>query len=75
MDKTYTVKITRHAEESLREIARYIAYDLLEPQTAVQLIEKLRDAADSLSQMPERIMLGCAGDQGHIVLPGHDIQV
>lgn len=57
MDKTYTVKITRHAEESLREIARYIAYDLLEPQTAVQLIEKLHDAAGSLSQMPERIML------------------
>lgn len=34
--KQYEVKITRHAEQSMREIAVYIAVDLAEPGTAVK---------------------------------------
>ena len=57
MDKRYSIHLTRHAEASLREIARYIAYDLMEPNTAIRLIKSIRDEIASLAQMPNRIML------------------
>ena len=37
--KQYEVKITRHAEQSMREIAVYIAVDLAEPGTAVKMLK------------------------------------
>lgn len=38
-EKQYEVKITRHAEQSMREIAVYIAVDLAEPGTAVKMLK------------------------------------
>lgn len=57
MDNRYEVKITQHAEESMREIAGYIAYDLLEPETAVKLLLTLQTEINSLAYMPGRIPL------------------
>ena len=57
MEKLYEVKITPHAEQSMQEIASYIAVDLLEPQTAVKLLRALKKAIDSLDMLPGRIHL------------------
>ena len=57
MEKLYEVKITPHAEQSMREIASYIAVDLMEPQTAVKLLRALKKAIDSLDIFPGRIHL------------------
>ena len=57
MAKKYTVKITEHAEEALRELTMYIAIDLQAPGTAVHYIERLRAAIKTLEEMPERISL------------------
>ena len=57
MEKLYEVKITPHAEQSMQEIASYIAVDLMEPQTAVKLLRTLKKAIDSLDIFPGRIHL------------------
>ena len=36
MDDRYEVKVTGHAEASMREIAQYIAFELLAPEAAVR---------------------------------------
>ncbi len=38
MSETYTIKITDHAEEALRELGHYIAYDLMSPINAINYI-------------------------------------
>ena len=55
METLYEVKITPHAEQSMQEIASYIAVDLMEPQTAVKLLRALKKAIDSLDIFPGRI--------------------
>ena len=55
MEKLYEVKITPPAEQSMQEIASYIAVDLMEPQTAVKLLRTLKKAIDSLDIFPGRI--------------------
>ena len=57
MEKLYEVKITPRAEQSMQEIASYIAVDLMEPQTAVKLLCTLKKAIDSLDIFPGRIHL------------------
>ncbi len=57
MDKLYTVNITPRAEEAVREIARYIAYELLAPTTAIRLVQRIREEILTLDRMPERINL------------------
>ena len=57
MEKLYEVKITPRAEQSMQEIASYIAVDLMEPQTAVKLLRALKKAIDSLDIFPGRIHL------------------
>ena len=57
MEKLYEARITPHAEQSMREIASYIAVDLMEPQTAVKLLRALKKAIDSLDIFPGRIHL------------------
>ena len=55
MEKLYKVRITPRAEQSMQEIASYIAVDLMEPQTAVKLLRALKKAIDSLDMLPGRI--------------------
>ena len=55
MEKLYKVRITPRAEQSMQEIASYIAVDLMEPQTAVKLLRALKKAIDSLDMFPGRI--------------------
>ena len=53
MEKLYKVRITPRAEQSMQEIASYIAVDLMEPQTAVKLLRALKKAIDSLDMFPD----------------------
>ena len=55
MEKLYKVRITPRAEQSMQEIASYIAVGLMEPQTAVKLLRALKKAIDSLDMFPGRI--------------------
>lgn len=53
----YEVRITEHAEESLREIVAYIWEELMVPQTAIDLLQTIRQEIKKLSYMPSRIHL------------------
>ena len=55
MTEHYEVRITEHAEEAMHVIARYIAFELLDPQAAMNLLYDLRDRIRKLSEMPQRI--------------------
>lgn len=57
MGKMYDVKITKFAEAQLREIVRYIAFDLQAPETALKMLNTLDAEIASLDQMPNRIPL------------------
>ena len=57
MEKLYNVKITPHAEQSMREISSYIAVDLMEPQIAVKLLRTLQKNINSLDRFPSRVHL------------------
>ncbi|MEI6521798.1 MAG: type II toxin-antitoxin system RelE/ParE family toxin [bacterium] len=54
--KRYHILITEPAAEDLHKIADYIAKELLEPDTAIKLITKIKDAVMSLVEMPTRNM-------------------
>ena len=54
---TYHIKITRQAQEQMREIVRYIAYELKAPETAMRFLELLEENIASLSELPQRIPL------------------
>jgi len=54
MDKRYKVKVTQYAEQSMREIAQYIAFDLLAPEAAVKLLRILQEEIKKLAFMPNR---------------------
>lgn len=51
------VKITQHAEQSMREIAKYIAFDLLAPEVAIKLMLTLQAEIKKLDFMPSRFHL------------------
>ena len=53
----YKVRITRQARSHLREIRRYIEYELLAPKAAKDLIAEIKVEMQSLTQMPSRIHL------------------
>lgn len=53
MDK-YTVKLYAGANRDLESMYKYIAENLLEPGTALNIIDKLEAAILSLEQLPER---------------------
>ena len=57
MPDTYEVKITEHAEEALRELGFYIAFELMAPETAISYVSELRQQIKKLRQFPERIPL------------------
>lgn len=53
MDK-YVVKLYARAYRDLDDIYTYIAEHLLEPGTAINLVDELEKAIFSLEQLPER---------------------
>lgn len=53
MDK-YVVKLYSRAYQDLDDIYTYIAENLLEPDTALNMIDELEKAIFSLEQLPER---------------------
>ena len=55
--KQYEVKITRHAEQSMREIGTYIATDLMSPETAVKMLGTFQTEIMKLSALPQRVHL------------------
>ena len=48
------VDYTEAARQDLRDILDYISNILLEPETAVEQVTRIMDAADSLEHMPMR---------------------
>ena len=55
--KQWNVIISKEAQEDMKSIYRYIAYTLCEPVVALNLINRIDNAINSLSQMPERMPL------------------
>lgn len=53
LDK-YVVKLYTRAYQDLDDIYTYIAETLLEPGTALNMVDKLEEAIFSLEQLPER---------------------
>lgn len=56
MENQYTVKLTKQAQEQLREIVHSIAFDLQVLAIALRLIDTLETAIASLSQIPASIL-------------------
>ncbi|GAA0605709.1 type II toxin-antitoxin system RelE/ParE family toxin [Virgibacillus siamensis] len=52
--KAYHLVITEPAETDLKEIADYIAKELLEPTVAKQLIAKISESIFELERIPKR---------------------
>ncbi|ABI68491.1 type II toxin-antitoxin system RelE/ParE family toxin [Syntrophomonas wolfei] len=52
--RQYEVIITPAAENDLREIFMYIATELFEPQTAINLCNRLEQEILKLDTLPER---------------------
>lgn len=57
VEKQYKVKITRHAEQSMREIGVYIAVELMEPETAIKMLGVFHTEIMKLSTLPQRVHL------------------
>ena len=57
MPEKYTVKLTRQAEEQLREIVDYIRFTLQAPNTASKILDTLAEEIYSLDQFPYRAPL------------------
>lgn len=57
MSENYEVKITRQAQEQMKEIVHYISHELLAPEAAGHLLDKLETAIYSLAEMPGRMAL------------------
>jgi plasmid stabilization system protein ParE len=60
LDK-YSVKLMSRALRDLDGIYGYIAKTLLEPQTALKLVERIEEAVYSLESMPKRCPVRKAG--------------
>lgn len=60
MDK-YVVKLYSRAYQDLDDIYTYIAENLLEPDTALNMINELEKAIFSLDQLPDRGAIRCVG--------------
>ena len=53
----YQIKLTKQAQEQLREIFSYIRYTLQAPETAMHMLETLEREIASLSIFPARVPL------------------
>ena len=54
MDKEHEVKVTRQAMTQMKEIVHYISAELLAPEAADKLLDKMRHAIAALSSMPKK---------------------
>ncbi len=54
MSEIYEVKITKQAQEQLKEIFGYILYELLAHAASNTLLDKMEDSIMKLSNFPER---------------------
>lgn len=54
---SYSVKITRRALNDMERIYRYIADELLVPDTAMQQYDRIAAGIESLGEMPHRCRL------------------
>lgn len=61
MDKKYEVKVTRQAMAQMKEIVHYISAELLAPEAANKLLDKMRDAIRCIIFYAEEI---CAYRRG-----------
>lgn len=52
--KQYNLVLTREAKNDMIDIGDYIAYTLLEPETAHRFISGLRSAISTLKKFPNR---------------------
>lgn len=50
----YKIILTKQTDTDLRSIYEYIAFTLLEPETAARQLERLEKGIQSLDEMPER---------------------
>lgn len=50
----YKIELTKQAEDDLRNIFEYIAYTLLEPESATKTLERIENSILSLSELPNR---------------------
>ncbi|MHC6181012.1 type II toxin-antitoxin system RelE/ParE family toxin [Clostridium sp. JNZ X4-2] len=50
----YKITLTKQADTDLRNIYEYIAFTLIEPQTAVRQLERIEKGILSLDEMPKR---------------------
>lgn len=50
----YTVNISNQAEEDIRSIYEYIAYELFAPESAAGQLSRIEKCMMSLERMPER---------------------
>ena len=57
MSEIYEVKITKQAQEQLKEIFGYILYELLAHAASNTLLDKMEDSIMKLSSFPERFQL------------------
>ncbi len=55
--KAYNIVLTRKAKDDIKDIGDYIAYTLLEPETAYQFVKGLRSAIYTLKELPNRFAL------------------
>ncbi len=62
----YTVVMSADAKADLHEIYRYIAFSLLVPETALNLISRLEKSILSLCEMPERYRIYDESKWGHL---------
>lgn len=53
----YTVQISEKAECDLRDIYKYIAFDLLSPENAKKQLSRLEKSTMGLNEMPKRFRL------------------
>jgi len=53
----YEVKITTQAQEQLEEIVDYISKELMAPEAANKLLDKMESSIMSLAKFPERHQL------------------
>ena len=57
MSIQYTIKITPQAESQMQEIAHYIAYELKNPDSAINLLSTFENTIMKLENFPERVPL------------------
>ena len=51
---SYEVKVTKQAYQQIKEIMLYITNELFAPEAAVNLLDQMQEAINSLAEMPKR---------------------